>query len=136
MRISDWSSDVCSSDLPPSRPLSRLDVRPALPFRRGAAVRPGPRRGGGGARLPLHLGAGVRGAGAGGDPVPPLQPPPAAGARAGAGAGRGDAVHSLGASPRRAARQIGSASCRERVCQYVYISLVAVPFTKKNIITI
>src|SRR3546814_13898218 len=29
------------------------------------------------------------------------------------------------------ARKIGSASCRDRVCQYVYISVVAVSF-KKN----
>src|SRR3546814_15800102 len=28
-------------------------------------------------------------------------------------------------------KQIGRASCRERVCQYVSISVVAVPFTKK-----
>src|SRR3546814_11871703 len=28
--------------------------------------------------------------------------------------------------------QIGSASCRERVCQYVYISVVAVSLKKKN----
>src|SRR3546814_17321054 len=29
--------------------------------------------------------------------------------------------------------QIGRASCRERVCQYVYISVVAVSFKKKKI---
>src|SRR3546814_14954162 len=29
-------------------------------------------------------------------------------------------------------RKIGSASCRERVCQYVSISVVAVPFKKKK----
>src|SRR3546814_17667971 len=28
--------------------------------------------------------------------------------------------------------QIGSASCRERVCQYMYLSVVAVSFNKKN----
>src|SRR3546814_13196255 len=28
--------------------------------------------------------------------------------------------------------QIGRASCRERVCQYVYISVVAVPLQKKS----
>src|SRR3546814_15391028 len=28
--------------------------------------------------------------------------------------------------------EIGRASCRERVCQYVYISVVAVSLTKKN----
>src|SRR3546814_12489916 len=28
-------------------------------------------------------------------------------------------------------KQLGSASCRDRVCQYVYTSVVAVSFTKK-----
>src|SRR3546814_19671022 len=32
----------------------------------------------------------------------------------------------------RTAAQIGSASCRERVCQYVLISVVAVSYKKKN----
>src|SRR3546814_14974454 len=32
--------------------------------------------------------------------------------------------------------QIGRASCRERVFQYVYISVVAVSFTNKNINTL
>src|SRR3546814_11175609 len=31
--------------------------------------------------------------------------------------------------------EIGRASCRERVCQYVYIPVVAVPFKKKKKIT-
>src|SRR3546814_12665521 len=33
------------------------------------------------------------------------------------------------------ARQIGRASCRERVCQYVYISVVAGNLNKKKILT-
>src|SRR3546814_21003626 len=33
---------------------------------------------------------------------------------------------------RRGARQIGRASCRERACQYVLISVVAVSFKNKN----
>src|SRR3546814_10827465 len=66
MRISDWSSDVCSSDLRPAGPPGQ-GVRS---WRRGA---PGA--------------AGSRGHGR---PCPPL-----------------------------AAREIGRASCRERVCQYV-----------------
>src|SRR3546814_9402386 len=64
MRISDWSSDVCSSDLVGVYPLATLD--PLL------------------------------GAGPGGDH-------PLTGGREG----------------RFAPRQIGRASCRERVCQYV-----------------
>src|SRR3546814_1851112 len=75
MRISDWISDVCSSDLP--RPRGRAG------------------------------------------PIPPASGSPA----------------DRTAAPRcRRARQataqasgaIGRASCRERVCQYVYISVVAV----------
>src|SRR3546814_7815930 len=72
MRISDWSSDVCSSDLPPRAVRGRLDLR---------------------------------------------APPPA----------EGDSFHDrhrprLLEPLRNVARrreQIGRASCRERVCQYV-----------------
>src|SRR3546814_20549495 len=38
----------------------------------------------------------------------------------------------LAAAGRRMHEQIGRASCRERVCQYVSISVVAVSFNKKN----
>src|SRR3546814_21025825 len=51
MRISDWSSDVCSSDLHHSTRRSRqyLRVMPSLPmFPLGSAVVPG-------AGLPLHV---------------------------------------------------------------------------------
>src|SRR3546814_4403935 len=77
MRISDWSSDVCSSDLP-------VDSRP----RRA-------RRGGGA---------------------------PASGAVAGEcpwrdRVGRGGAAIAPHPTPQGA--EIGRASCRERVCQYV-----------------
>src|SRR3546814_11302564 len=57
MRIRDWSSDVCSSDLPPPAPLQRLG--PARGRHRPAAVedalRAGPELGLGPQR---HLGAG------------------------------------------------------------------------------
>src|SRR3546814_13708391 len=36
---------------------------------------------------------------------------------------------------RLALSQIGRASCRERVCQYVYITVVAVAFTKTTLRT-
>src|SRR3546814_9383931 len=75
MRISDWSSDVCSSDLLRRRrllPEGAVLRRPGL----RAEVPPGGRRG--------------RGGNAGG---PHLRRP--------------------------GGRQIGRASCRERVCQYV-----------------
>src|SRR3546814_15911989 len=83
MRISDWSSDVCSSDLEqPPQQSNRADQRPAalpwLDLYRGA-------------RMAVDL---------------PCQIIDAAG-------------------------KIGRASCRERVCQYVYISVVAVSL-KKN----
>src|SRR3546814_6059756 len=74
MRISDWSSDVCSSDLGLSRAL-------------GAA-----------GRVLRGLGAAVL-----------LHP-----RQRGAGRQRGGADGDL-----RGGREIGRASCRERVCQYV-----------------
>src|SRR3546814_18640318 len=78
--MSDWSSDVCSSDLGPL---------PAQQARRRDHHR-------------------VR------------HPQPSDGRGAGA---------------RRAAGvpEIGSASCRERVCQYVEVSVVAVSFTKNKV---
>src|SRR3546814_19227933 len=72
MRISDWSSDVCSSDLISDQPRSA-----------GRLLRRQPEQGGGRPQ-------GARG------------------------------------------EQIGRASCRERVCQYVEISVVAVSLKKKS----
>src|SRR3546814_981596 len=72
MRISDWSSDVCSSDLP----LFRAGTRRCRGARRPAQLHPA------GAAAPA-----VR-----------------------TGSDRGAA---------RTASEIGRASCRERVCQYV-----------------
>src|SRR3546814_1744215 len=89
MRISDWSSDVCSSDLgreqgPPDRVR-----RPKI--RRLHAIQPD----------------------SGTDLVP--------GSRARRVAPRQPRYHRTGTLPaaRFLAEQIGSASCRERVCQYV-----------------
>src|SRR3546814_21021969 len=95
MRISEWSSDVCSSDLArvadldvsveyaefPRQVLAAADVVCTLtpskePIARGAWFRPG-----------LHL---------------------------------------------NAVGELGRASCRERVCQYVSIWVVAVPLQKTN----
>src|SRR3546814_19248055 len=95
MRISDWSSDVCSSDL-------------ALPHHgcdHGHAQRQA-RLGRAGDRLRLaalfrfHAG------------------------KSAGGVDEGD--------HRQAELEIGRASCRERVCQYVKISVVAVSLKKKN----
>src|SRR3546814_1977073 len=80
MRISDWSSDVCSSDL--------LDLGRD------------PRLGGGPGRQPVDLAQGDACLGQGGtrpDHDPPLPR----------------------IEPHHVERQIGRASCRERVCQYV-----------------
>src|SRR3546814_14825017 len=102
MRISDWSSDVCSSDLsvPPQACLGEGDRRPQ-------AV-------GGGASAssvkPLHQ---LR-----------WSPSPSK-----LGEDR------VGRNHRWAAHrsvQIGRASCRERGCQYVQISVVAVSSTTKQ----
>src|SRR3546814_21038864 len=88
MRISDWSSDVCSSDLEAA--MQRYEHRLA----RGLAAI-------------LNL----------------LAPD----------------VVILGGGLSNLERlyvnvpQIGRASCRERACQYVYISVPAVSFTKKTI---
>src|SRR3546814_3583156 len=90
MRISDWSSDVCSSDLQDR--VVELDAdrgEPAVHHRR--PVR---------AQAPEHQ-------------ADPLQAG-SAGRRAGE-AYRG----SLPGGPEGCRREIGRASCRERVCQYV-----------------
>src|SRR3546814_15454700 len=102
MRISDWSSDVCSSDL------TGLAGK-------GGAWRLSPS--GGGADV---LGSGRLAAPSALHPVD----------------------HGVRRSPRRTecARvawafplpESGRASCRERGCQYVWISVVAVSYKKKN----
>src|SRR3546814_13747426 len=97
MRISDWSSDVCSSDLPALR----------LRHRGGAAA----------ALRAAAPGAGVDGA--------------AADARAG-GAAVGVALRFAEGGRAGQRRQIGRASCRERVCPYVLISVVAGSLKKQR----
>src|SRR3546814_16596531 len=95
MRISDWSSDVCSSDL-----LNRHDVL-----------------------LDIAFGA-VKEARNGVDPVERLV------RRRAAKLFRQHAV--IPTMIDRIKIQIGRASCRERVCQYVSISVVAGSLKKKN----
>src|SRR3546814_11479557 len=89
MRISDWSSDVCSSDLA-DRARQGRELYPAAGQGRSDAVR---HRGDPG-RWPGHLRRRC-----------------------------GDAVLDS---------EIGRASCRERVCQYVEISVVAGSLKKKQ----
>src|SRR3546814_11164386 len=100
MRISDWSSDVCSSDLRAA--LARFEMADAAGMGAGEAA----------LFMPEEFGfdefAGNRAA-----------------VDRGKGLARTDAfvVDRAGdqflARARRAAEQIGNASCRERVCQYV-----------------
>src|SRR3546814_17739843 len=95
MRISDWSSDVCSSDLIALRLIeSRADAEPRLADI--AAVTAQPQQ-----HAASDLGAVIE---------------------AQARAPPGDVGQ----------RKIGRAACRERVCQYVVISLVAGCIKKQN----
>src|SRR3546814_11167714 len=91
MRISDWSSDVCSSDLLGSGSETR-----AIAFIDQLTVAQHEQR----ARLPDIVGV---------------------------------SEQRIGARPDRGGQsgQIGSASCRDSVCQYVYISVVAVSLKKQ-----
>src|SRR3546814_14402729 len=97
MRISDWSSDVCSSDLLPA-----FDIT-AFWTKSGVANQ----------MIPSDQ-----------EPFP-CRP------------GFGDHTTALAMCSAILAalherHQIGRASCRERVCQYVSISVVAVPLKKKQ----
>src|SRR3546814_15325566 len=109
MRISDWSSDVCSSDLSmriadDSTPLADeaahdvrqrrelLEAIEALPRRQRTAL-----------ELGLFQGMALKEIG-----------------------------RRMGISESRVCQQIGRASCRERVCQYVSISVVAVSLKTKK----
>src|SRR3546814_16019219 len=91
MRISDWSSDVCYSDL-------RVTNRLCCLAQAGKCVRP------------LWKGHG---------PFP-------------AGPRRGAKFAPFHKGKWDQAAEIGRASCRERVCQYVSISVVAVSLQTKN----
>src|SRR3546814_11881950 len=96
MRISDWSSDVCSSDLP--APTSETPMQPTC--------------------SPLMAGRKNVSRSS-------SEPNRAIGA----------AMHMAGAQAFRladATAEIGRASCRERVCQYVSISVVGVSLKKQK----
>src|SRR3546814_20150805 len=120
MRISDWSSDVCSSDLPWSLTLAACRALPvdakirlredrfSPDRRRVAPLRAKIRR-----RLSAILGL----------------------RSTWAPARRQYAPRRRICSPsqvRSGRLPIGRASCRERVCQYVYISVVAASIQKKH----
>src|SRR3546814_19738849 len=103
LRISDWSSDVCSSDLAPTRGL------PQTPAARGAPT------------LTLRDVAAN---------FPALRSP-APSRRAESAAMTAD-QSPLSPPADAATLEIGSASCRERGCQYVLIPVVAVSLKKKE----
>src|SRR3546814_19935287 len=97
MRISDWSSDVCSSDLT----VAQTEEQPLALFHLGKQP--------GGQHHAVAIG--------------------------GAAVLERDAMHHRIAvepviAPALRPIEIGRASCRERVCQYVSISVVAVSFKK------
>src|SRR3546814_21178882 len=95
MRISDWSSDVCSSDLLPTAPARwRAGRRSSRPPSRDHHIETGPDHRD---RRTLMTGTNATRGGAGASGVP-----------------------------------IGRASCRERVCPYVEISVVAGSLKKKK----
>src|SRR3546814_19346652 len=107
MRISDWSSDVCSSDLVRIATPAKRKHRSRSTRRNGAAARikPDPTKN----RCPTHPDSCQR---------------------------RGPLFHIVGriasARPPLAVEEIGRASCRERVCTCVYISVVAGKLQKKR----
>src|SRR3546814_17239102 len=109
MRISDWSSDVCSSDLAEARRVGRGRASGVRRARANLSIE-GRRDGGTQAMARRDRGVVVA-------PARELQ-----------GACRGRPVS--GAAVLVA--QIGRASGRERVCQYCVISVVAVTLKKKQ----
>src|SRR3546814_18408998 len=99
MRISDWSSDVCSSDLQ-----FQGAVREAV-------------------RIPVAMS--------------PLLQLPVIGAAIAPGRAIGIITADSGnLTTEFMAQEIGRASCRERVCAYVWISVVAVSLKKKKTISV
>src|SRR3546814_19093928 len=101
MRISDWSSDVCSSDLAgiPAR-LLRVGFVGELGYE---------------IHVPASQGEALWDA--------LLE------------AGQPEGIRPFGVEAQRVLRQIGRASCRERVCQYVLISVIGVYLTRKKQLT-
>src|SRR3546814_19954346 len=100
MRISDWSSDVCSSDL----------LRPQQNWRYELEANQSLGKWGSTKIQFVYVDA---------EDFVDVVPV--------------DGGESVGNIPRAwAAAEIGRASCRERVCQYVYISVVAVSLKKKR----
>src|SRR3546814_18714734 len=96
MRISDWSSDVCSSDLVLDR-FVRLDASRTTPGNGLGLALVAPSRDGIAENAPCKGSTTSR-----------------------------RFILSLGLDPLERSQEIGRASCRERVCKYVYNSVVSV----------
>src|SRR3546814_12059352 len=107
MRISDWSSDVCSSDLSTCNPITGDPYYEFLPAGENRAFH---RR--------VNLYAAARALGFDIDYKSLLE--------LFSSKGRLVRAYYYTALMEDQEYQIGRASCRERVCQYVYISVVAV----------
>src|SRR3546814_13205248 len=105
MRISDWSSDVCSSDLASDSDTEALRLSGHVPID-GVSSRP--------ARCRAQQKKRAQG---------PSYPPPRRQRH------HVVADHEVIEQP----DEIGRASCRERVCQYVWTSVVAVSLKTKKI---
>src|SRR3546814_14910188 len=124
MRISDWSSDVCSSDL------ERGDVA-----RRLAVLQPGHngRSRQADAELPVDEVLRVAGRGSAGTDVAGDSRLPRGGRRD-AGRHRAGFLAGVPALPhrRQGTAEIGRTSCRQRVCDYVWYTGVAVYYKKKR----
>src|SRR3546814_15210386 len=122
MRISDWSSDVCSSDLtiemrPTDDPADLIMHQADIDIRfYGDSYRPSP--GGKGLRF-----------------VELARPPflVVANQELAAELSKLQHISDLADGPLLPEEQIGRASCRERGCPYVYIPVVAVSSKKINI---
>src|SRR3546814_19188949 len=107
MRISDWSSDVCSSDLVPDIIGSKGVAKEAL-------------KQGGTAVIVLDSREKLKGI---------------SNSESAYAAGQGINAYGFSAAVTdqvTTLAEIGRASCRERVCQYVSISVVAVSLKKKK----
>src|SRR3546814_18764549 len=124
MRISDWSSDVCSSDLRAARDCgAEPEEMPALQIADRLGLPPLHAEQVGGARhVDIEEGAPHQEiARLGGDILRALGQPL-----------RRDRARQAALAPAAPPVEIGRASCRERGCQYVSFSVVAVSLKKKK----